>query len=130
MVEYHGWFSVNQSTNGNNEDNITSIADEIKKAVAEIASENVILIFKPINGTYFLHLAGHTNHRSEDIEEVLSLINLISAIAKGSYGTLYLRDDENSNGKNNEFVIYKLAKGEITIEKDQLLSPCNPTIED
>ncbi len=128
MVEYNGWFSINESLNGENENEIISVALEIERFINFINDSNGLIVLKPMNGKYYLHIGGYTNHRNQEIEEVFSLLNFISEIAKGSYGLLYYRDDEDKN-KNNEFIIYKLAKGKITKEDDNLLSPCNPKIE-
>ena len=130
MVEYHGWFSINESVTGEQESNIKNIIDLIKSSIDGIRSRNRILVLEPINGQYFLHIAGFTNHKGQDIDEVFNLMKLISDNAKGSYGTLFFRDDEDKEGKTNEFVVYKMARGEITAEKDILLSPCNPVIEE
>ena len=131
MVEYHGWFSINEDVTGEQEDrNMKKTIRLIKRFIHNIESENQILVLKPINGEYFLHVAGFTGHRSQDIDEVFDLIKLISDKAKGSYGILYYRNDEDKGGRDNEFMVYKMARGEITTEKDTLLSPCNPVIEE
>ena len=129
MVEYHGWFAINQSVDGENEDNIISIVDELNCLIEKMGSFNRILALKPMNGRYFLHLAGNTNHRGEDVEEVFDLIKFIADKTEGSYGTLYFRDDEDSN-RNNEFTVYAMVRGEITEKEDYILSPCDPVIEE
>ena len=43
---------------------------------------------------------------------------------------MYLRNDEDINGKDNEFEVYILSRGSVRIEQDVFLSPCIPTIED
>ncbi|WP_421762906.1 Imm7 family immunity protein [Ekhidna sp.] len=130
MVEFHGWFSIQESVDGENEENISSIVDELDQAVASLGSGSSLIDIRPVNGKYYLHLGGSTNHRSEDVREVQGLVNLVSSLAKGSYGILYLRDDEDSEGRDNEFQIIKMARGQIYEEKDVWLSPCNPTIEE
>ena len=129
MVEYHGWFSINESATGEQESNISNIISSIRSSIDNMVSRNRILVLEPINGQYFLHIAGFTNHKGQDVDEVFDLMKIISDNAKGSYGTLFFRDDEDREGKTNEFVVYKMARGEITTEKDILLSPCNPIIE-
>lgn len=130
MVEYHGWISIHQSTDGEDEDEIVSIAENIRDIIDKISSPNQILILKPINGVYILHLAGVTNHRAQDVNEIFELIELIASKARGSYGLLYLKDDEDQKGRDNEFIVYKLYRGRIEESSDKLLSPCNPVIMD
>ena len=130
MVEYHGWFSINESVTGEQEGNIKNIIGLLRSSIDGTMSRNRILVLEPINGQYFLHIAGFTNHKGQDVDGVFDLMKLISDNAKGSYGTLFLRDDEDREGKANEFVVYKMARGEVTVEKDILLSPCNPVIEE
>jgi hypothetical protein len=47
----------------------------------------------------------------------------IAKEAKGSYGILYLHEDVDYNGHDNEFQVYVLAKGNLTKRKDYYLSP-------
>ena len=47
----------------------------------------------------------------------------------GSYGLLYVHDDE-SKDDCNSFVVYKLARGKVERIADTLLSPFIPTVED
>src|SRR5215467_2984439 len=47
----------------------------------------------------------------------------------GSYGLLYVWDDE-SNQHPNEFRVFKLARGRVTEHSDVLLSPVIPALED
>ena len=63
------------------------------------------------------------------VPHIINLYNLVAEKAIGSYGLLYVYDDE-SKSDNNRFVIYKLARGKIEKSADSLLSPCIPTVED
>lgn len=53
----------------------------------------------------------------------------VGEVAIGSYGLLYLYDDEDPI-KDNSFKVYRLCKGKVVEFDDQLLSPFNPTIEE
>ena len=50
--------------------------------------------------------------------------------APGSYGLLYIRDDEDPNGRVNEFQVLVMRRGKVTVHPDAFLSPCIPIIED
>ncbi|KRF32213.1 hypothetical protein ASG93_04815 [Paenibacillus sp. Soil787] len=51
----------------------------------------------------------------------------------GSYGLLYVHNDEDFKGEDdnsNNFIVWKLARGKLTQEKDNYLSPYIPVVED
>ena len=83
---------------------------------------------KVINAQYMASSAGFANHRSPDVEAVIELFEEIAKRATGSYGLLYIWDDENINF-DNEFRVGKLARGKFKFLQDPFLSPCIPTIE-
>ena len=62
-------------------------------------------------------------------EEVFMLVNKIGELAEGSYGLIYLYDDE-AVGKENQFQVFSLSRGSVEEFSDQFLSPIAPTIED
>ena len=72
----------------------------------------------------------YTNHFSPDVKEVFELMRFVGEIAVGSYGMIYLHDDENNDGKRNLFQVYTLAKGKIAEYIDEFLSPLTPKVED
>jgi Immunity protein 7 len=74
-------------------------------------------------------VAGNTNHRSQAIQDVFDLYAYISSVAPGSYGILYMHDDEEI-GFENEFRVYVLTRGNLTVHKDPFLSPYFPVVED
>lgn len=58
----------------------------------------------------------------------INTYKLISETATGSYGIIYIRDDEDSV-HYNEFQIYIFKKGECHYKVDNNLSPCIPEVE-
>ena len=101
----------------------------IRTKAKNIYKDGKIFEIKAINGEYKISFVGGGNHRTSDFEKILELFDYISKKAKGSYGLIYIRDDEDGENHNN-FVVHKMKKGEISIVKDELLSPCHPMIED
>ncbi|ASV05341.1 Imm7 family immunity protein [Leptospira interrogans] len=74
-------------------------------------------------------MSGLFNHRSALI---IDIFKKISDIMPGSYGLLYIHDDEDDKDEidhSNEFVVWKLARGHLNQEKDPFLSPCISSIE-
>ena len=51
-------------------------------------------------------------------------------VADSSYGLIYLYNDEDINGKQNQFQVFSLARGIVKENKDPFLSLIIPTIED
>ncbi len=77
-----------------------------------------------------MHVAGQHNHRSEYIIE---LFQWVAENAPGSYGILYIRDDEDQSRDNdysNCFRVWRLCRGQLTERDDPFLSPAIPTVED
>ncbi|MDH3976766.1 MAG: immunity 7 family protein [Deltaproteobacteria bacterium] len=130
MIEYNGWVAINMSTYEDDLDELEEAVCKIRKKIDLIFFEGRILELKAINGTYTLVVAGSTNHKSQDVIDIFDLYQLIKEITPGSYGILYFRDDENLNGKDNEFSVWVLKRGVFVEEIDKHLSPCIPTIED
>ncbi len=82
------------------------------------------------NGCDSLMIAGQHNHRGD---YVIDLFRWMAANAPGSYGLLYIRDDEDSHRGGdftNVFRVWRLCRGTITEMDDPFLSPAISTVED
>lgn len=101
MVEVHGWITLRET--------YKLVEDE--------------------NGEYFIEFSRYANHRSGDVMDLLSLFETVGRIAEGSYGLLYMHDDEDRE-HYNDFVVYRLARGRVTVFQDSFLSPLIPVVED
>lgn len=133
MVEYYGWINVSMSYTDVESFDTSDLMNVVNQLKSKIDSEGVlrdVSSFKIVNGEVILRLDGVVNHFNEEVSAVLNLCRYVGKIAVGSYGILYLRDDENNAGRANEFIVYKLAKGKLEEHKDHLLSPCHPLIEE
>lgn len=132
MIEYHGWVNIWDTVFVDESDDSRrlAIAADVRSRLEELSNATRILELRWINGQCILCIAGSTNHRTQDVTEVIRLFEWIAKVAPGSYGLLYLLDDEDPQGKDDEFQIFKIAKGKMTIEKDRLLSPCQTEIFD
>lgn len=130
MFEIHGWCNVSESFREEDDD------EELKrKIVADLST-----LVRDINGSFAVDLKwkngnamlwahGISNHRSQDCEEILDLFHEIPKRAIGSYGLLYVWDDEDWEN-DNRFRVWKIAKGRIIEAEDSFLSPCIPTIDE
>lgn len=130
MVEFHGWVSILDNAYETNFEKLQEVIKRITYKINAIKGDNQIFELKAINGKYMLAIAGFTNHKSSDVYEVLEFYNEIPKLAPGSYGLLYIHDDEDKSGKDDMFRVWKITKGQLIIEDDKLLSPCSEVIDE
>lgn len=125
MTELHCWVTIREHY-CLDDDNLELIVQKINKRIEKYSFDFKV---KSMNGEYYLEYSLFSNHFSQDANELLNLFSYIGEVAIGSYGLLYLHDDEDIE-KHNYFKVYKLAKGIIYEIEDNYLSPCIPTIEE
>ena len=77
---------------------------------------------------YLMHLwlAGSHNHGAD----VVDFYERVASAAPGSYGVLYLHDDERSVGDRNKWQVYVMRRGEVTEHADPFLTPHVGLVED
>ncbi|EKX64685.1 Imm7 family immunity protein [Streptomyces ipomoeae] len=127
MFEYHGWITVRETAVGDDDEGrLGEIVEELRACIDEMASP-YLLDLRWMNGEPFIHLGGHSNHRSSP--DVVGLFEHVAAVAPGSYGLLHVRDDEDP-GHENDVRVLRLARGAVTWHTEPLLSPCVPALED
>lgn len=130
MIELHGWVTIRETYKADfdEEENIDLLVKKIQDNIKKLSW------FKPEikaqNGEYFIELSLYTNRMNPQTLEVLELYQNIGKIAEGSYGLIYLYNDEDMNGKENQFQVFSLARGIVKENTDPFLSPIIPTIED
>ena len=127
MFEFHGWVSVNYQTHDTNaalQDACWSLVEEHLRTL-----DSDLVWTQRYNGCDSLHLAGQHNHRTDYVVE---LFLWLAEHTPGSYGLLYVRDDEDNSRDgdySNEFRVWKLCRGTLKELKEPLISPCIPMIE-
>ena len=131
MYEYHGWATLRETYLNEDivEEKFEEMVADIKAKIIETGADNGLLDLRAVNGEYQLHLSGLLNHKGRRAEEIFQLYEFIAKTAKGSYGLLYILDDEDENGKDNEFQVYIMARGKVIMRADPFLSPLIPTVE-
>lgn len=132
MYEFHGWATIRETYKNidKDEDNIDFIVKDLKEYIKKLDMFNWIFDIKVFNGDYHLIASGFTNHSYPASEQLFGLYKYIAQIAPGSYGMIYIHDDEDKRGFDNDFRVHVLAKGIIEEKADPFLSPFVPTIED
>ncbi|MEU0029652.1 Imm7 family immunity protein [Streptomyces sp. NPDC006335] len=127
MFEYHGWITVRETAAcDDDEANLQQIVNELRLRIAQMDSP-YLLDLRWMNGSPFIHLGGHSNHRSAP--DIVELFEHVAVVAPGSYGLLHVRDDEEPD-HGNEVRMLRLVRGVLTQHTEALLSPCIPTVED
>lgn len=128
MIELHGWLSISETYE--NEDlfslaELESISQNVKDVVL---NNNCGVELQYRNGFPFITTLLCANHRTEQIDNVIAAYKNIAEIATGSYGVIYIRDDEDEI-HYNEFQIYIFKRGKCIYKVDTDFSPCIPSIE-
>lgn len=82
-----------------------------------------------MNGRYYVHLGGCPNRRGTHGPALIELFAQVGQLAPGSYGLLYVHDDEDPK-HGLDFRVFRLARGAVTEHADRFLSPVIPTLED
>lgn len=129
MFEYHGWAHIRETAGLDDDDaRLRSQVEDIRRLLADLG-EYGLLDLRRLNGFPFLHVAGMPNHRGEWGAQIIDLFRKVGEIAPGSFGLLYVWDDEDAEHAN-AFRVFRLVRGTLTEHADSLLSPLIPTVED
>ena len=128
MIEYNGWISLLNRTDG--EGDIESLKKSISRISDLIVGYNEIINqsfeIKLFNGSYVLFVGGNHNHDSDYSNDLLFLLKKIANITPGSYGVIYIRLPEDG-ADYNTFKIYKLAKSKA-VSYTHLTLPTTPYV--
>lgn len=135
MFEFHGWATIrvpgedteSQSIGrGGAFDAIKRLRDAVNRAHDEFCDFDVR---RAGNGLISLSIHGLRNHR---YEPAIDLFRWVAAELPGSYGLLYVYDDEDhgrGSDFTNEFRVWRLARGVCEEHADPFLSPYFPIVE-
>jgi hypothetical protein len=130
MFEYHAWITVQSSAGDETDDDLKAAFDAAKQQIEPLRSGTSVVDLRWVNGIAQLHIFGFRNHRGGEGQEVIETFRRVGDVAPGSYGVLYMRDDEDPSGHDNEFQLIIMRRGKISSAVDSFLSPCIPVIED
>lgn len=129
MIELHGWLSI-RATYENEELISSNEYNDIMRKVEEIIRSNTCGIkLEYVNGETFISSMFCSNHHTQEVDEIIETYKMISENATGSYGMIYLWDDEDKQ-YYNDFQVYVFKRGTCSFRLDKDLSPCVSEIED
>ena len=128
VFEWHGWATIVASPGA--EDDAAAEANQraaearVARVIAGAAGvANETLDLRSANGSVHLWLAGSHNHRDET---VTALFRSIAKAAPGSYGVMYVLDDDLSYTWER----LVMRRGTVSREVDTSLSPHIGVVED
>ncbi|MFB8282712.1 Imm7 family immunity protein [Nocardia colli] len=125
MFEYHGWLTVQYDVEYDDHSQLESTYRALAAKLDAFDTGSGLVDLRRVNGQIQLHFGGYTNHPHWS---VLDSFNEVGTIAPGSFGTLWVRNDEDPE-LHNEFQIFVMRRGQTITANDTLLSPCVPLIE-
>ena len=127
MYEFHCWAVLKyhpHDTDLGRQDACIKLCAEYLKRHISLTTNNYKLVTH--NGISTFLLSGQHNHFADYI---LEIFNWLGQHAPGSYGLLYISDDEDETA-SNFFKVYIMRKGQVTQQADSFFSPKMPLIED
>ncbi|WP_434444219.1 Imm7 family immunity protein [Lentzea sp. E54] len=129
MYQFHGWFTLSESTEEDDVGGLDAAVEELRARLAEELPSSVVASLDVVNGWYLLTMTGNPNRKRDTWVE--DTIDFVRTRLPGSWGLLYERDDETTLPPGpNAFRVTVLARGELSVRSDPFLSPCIPVIED
>ena len=138
LATYHGWVVTRtglapgkggpaefEAYNRTEDALFKHLRDEVERL--DESERNCFFFNDGFNGMYSMMLAGQFNHRRDAI---LDIFRWLAEHGPGSYGLLFVRDDEDPRGiEFYEWRVWRLARGKLREFEDLYLSPEIPTTE-
>ena len=135
MIEFHGWIVIRESycEENDSESHLKEILEELSKKIFLLKNEvsDIDINLQSKNSIYQVSMFSAANHKGYTWDQAYILKKWIAENAVGSYGLIYMLDDEDIiNGNEDKFIVYCIKKGEIHVLEDKCFSPLVPEIED
>ncbi|WP_410587350.1 immunity 7 family protein [Amycolatopsis sp. lyj-23] len=129
MFEYHGWVTIQATASGDDDAALLErLVDRVHRAIRD-AGDFDLVDLRWSGGIPMLHFGGFDKHGGALATELLNLFTRAGELAPGSYGLLHTWDDQDTENDNN-FRVYRMARGQVTEREDPHLTPVAPTILD
>lgn len=135
MFEFHGWATIRVDDRDDPDMDVVDSREEeaiarLREAM-QMADDRFSLfdLRRTSNGLIVLFAHGLRNHR---YQPVIELFRWVATELPFAYGLLYVYDDEDTNRGgtlDNEFRVWRLARGQFGEYADPFLSPFIPTVE-
>ncbi|CAM4527531.1 MULTISPECIES: Imm7 family immunity protein [Paenibacillus] len=131
MYQYHGWAVILENTGDGETSNerVNIVFETVKNYIESLKPSVDVLDVKAINGQYHLWMTGLWNREPSLKFTPVEIMKNVGSIAPGSYGMLYVFNDEHPE-YFNEFSVYVLSRGRLEQKYDPFLSPLIPVVAD
>ena len=129
MFEYHGWVTIQATASGDDDAALLErLVERIRRTIRD-AGDFDLVDLRWSAGMPMLHFAGFDKHGGTLGPELLDLFTRVGELAAGSYGLLYIWDDQDPE-HDNEFRVHRMARGLVAEHADPHLTPVAPTVLD
>src|SRR4030095_14134610 len=100
MIMYSGWAKIREAyaESGEDEKLLADIIERINGRIRELEAGNEFYDLRLLNGGWHLTIKADHNHREE---KIIEFFKWIADVSIGSFGLLYVLDDEDIK-RNNE----------------------------
>lgn len=134
MFEFHGWAVIRSSCMTEDKDDeverqeLGRLLDGLRQQIADTRIATHFHLHPVHNDMVSLTVSGLRNHREA---EVIEIFVWLATHGLGSYGLLYVLNDEDPRGDEYamNFRVYQLARGHLKELADPFLSPPIPVVE-
>ena len=128
MFEFHGWATIRDTADCDDlqSEPKAQTVERIRQLIAGLRDHSRHTDLQWVNGALHLSLGGLHNHRRD---QIAAFFTNVAAAAPGSYGVLYVRDDEDPT-EPNTWRRLAMRRGELHDEPDTSLSPHVDLVED
>ncbi|MFD9888581.1 immunity 7 family protein [Amycolatopsis sp. NPDC059027] len=129
MFEYHGWVTIQATASGDDDAALLErLVERVHRAVRDADMVDLVDL-RWSAGMPMLHLGGLDKHGGTIGPRLLELFTRVGELAAGSYGLLHVWDDQDTE-HDNEFRVFRMARGLVNERPDTHLSPVAPTVLD
>ncbi len=118
MVEFHGWAVISYHFSDDNESKEIEFMNKFMNLLNDKYSlylERKIFDIKEYNLLTSFQAFGNFNHKPNEFAPI-EIFEWLAKNSSGSYGLLYIYDDEDVRYKD-QFQVYTLKKGQLISEK-------------
>jgi len=146
VFEYHGWITLWRTPAQDDDFEVDMHFDSvvIAQVRAWLNAFGYVADLHNHNGMPMVWLQGHPNHCLGLDADLVALYRRIGDVAPGSYGLLYMRDDEAGSNYGSldgasipvdpilahTWRLFVLKRGQVEEREDPFFSPHVPTVED
>ncbi|MFF0144555.1 immunity protein 7 of polymorphic toxin system [Amycolatopsis sulphurea] len=129
MFEYHGWVTIAATASGDDDAALLErLVDRVHRTLRDAGTLDLVDL-RWSSGLPMLHLGGLDKHGGAISPELLETFARVGELAPGSYGLLHVWDDQDPEC-DNEFRVFRMARGQVSEQRDPHLTPVAPTVLD